>query len=408
MSTTPAVASLDRVRSLIHEELDALVAIRHDLHAHPEIGYEEHRTSGVIRRELEAAGVAFVGDLAGGTGVLAHVPGDGDQAIGLRADIDALPIEEATGLPYASTISGRMHACGHDGHTTVLLGAARVLSRLAKESPLPNPVTFCFQPAEEGGAGGERMVADGCLDGSVIGPPVAAMYGLHGWPQLPLGEAGSRPGPLLAAADMFSIRIDGDGGHAAAPHLAKDPIVCGSALVQMLQSLVSRNVDPTDSAVCSVTTFHAGTAHNIIPGAAAIGGTVRTITEETRELMKRRLHEAAAGVAAAHGCTASVDWHDGYPVTRNDPSAWRLAHEILGETLGSGAVHQLPSPTMGGEDFAYYGQKVPACFFFLGLRDPKQETMAQLHQDTFDFNDDAIPVAIELFCRLAMTESPSP
>ena len=391
-----------RLRDLAREETARLIEIRHDLHMHPELGYEEHRTSGVVQRELEAAGVPFRGGLAGGTGVLGHLEGAGDRAIGLRADIDALPIVERTGLPYASTHEGRMHACGHDGHTTMLLGAARVLGRLAREEGLPHPVTFCFQPAEEGGAGGERMVADGCLDGSVIGPAVERMYGLHGWPPLPVGRAGSRPGPLLAAADRFDIEVRGVGGHAATPHLTADPILAATAVVQALQTIVSRNVDPVDSAVVSVTQVHAGTSHNIIPATAAINGTVRTVEEATRQMIRRRLPEVAAGVAAAHGCTADVAYHDGYPVTRNDPAAFETVRAVLRDALGSDRFDHLPAPFLGGEDFAYYGQVVPSCFFFLGLLPDDRESMPQLHQATFDFTDAAIPLGVELLCRLAL------
>lgn len=398
--------STDRLETLINEELEGLVAIRRDLHAHPELGYEEHRTSGVIRRELEAAGVAHVGDLAGGTGVLGHLPGAGERAIGLRADIDALPIVEQTGLPYASTHEGRMHACGHDGHTTILLGAARVLARLSAEGELPRPVTFCFQPAEEGGAGGERMVADGCLDGTVIGPPVEAMFGLHGWPLMSLGEAGSRPGPLLAAADMFSATITGIGGHAAAPHLTRDPVVAAAATVQALQQIASRNVDPCDSVVISVTQIHGGTAHNIIPGSVSIGGTVRTVTEATRTVARDRLHAIIRAVSEAHGTQAEIIWRDGYPVTKNDPAAFATAMDALAGTLGQERVFELPHPTMGGEDFSYYGQRVPAAFVFLGLRPEGVaiDNAPQLHQDTFDFNDAAIAHGIDWFCRLALRD----
>ncbi len=404
MSTT---AASDRVRALVAEELEALVSIRRDLHAHPELGYEEHRTSGVIRRELEAAGVDLVGDLAGGTGVLGHLPGAADRAIGLRADIDALPIEERTGLPHASTTPGRMHACGHDGHTTILLGAARVLARLAREGGgLPRPVTFCFQPAEEGGAGGERMVADGCLDGSVIGPPVEAMFGLHGWPLLPLGEAGTRPGPLLAAADMFDVTIEGTGGHAAAPHLARDPILAAAAVIQALQQIAARNADPTDSVVVSVTKVEGGSTHNVIPQLVRLRGTVRTVTEASRTMARERLHAIVRSVAEAHGAHADVAWHDGYPVTRNDPGACATAMDALGAVLGPDRVHELPAPTMGGEDFAYYGQRVPAAFVFLGLRPPdvSPDAVPQLHQDTFDFNDEAIAPAVTWMCDLALRE----
>ena len=383
-------------------DLSSLTALRRDLHAHPELGYAEHRTAEIIRQKLTEIGVSFRPGLAGGTGTLAHIAGSTQETIALRADIDALPIEEETALPWSSTHAGRMHACGHDGHTAMLLGAATVLARLAKESPLPRSVTFLFQPAEEGGAGGRRMVEDGCLDGTALGTPVTRIYGLHGWPQMPLGTVGSRPGPILAAADMFQIAITGLGGHAAQPHATRDPIVAGSAIVQALQTIVSRGTDPFDSVVISVTQFHAGTTHNIIPERALVSGTVRTLREETRRRVIDRLHEVARSVAAAYGCEAVVDYHDGYPVTHNDPQATEIFERVARRTFGDERVLPVASPSMGGEDFSYYGQKVPACFFLLGLQPQGQPALAQLHHPRFDFVDDAIPTGVEAFVRLAL------
>ncbi len=402
MSTT---ASRTNVRDIIQQHLPELIAIRHDLHAHPELMYEEHRTSEVVQRELKNAGIEFRAGLAGGTGVLAHIPGEANgkqKAVGLRADMDALPIEEETGAVYASTTPGTMHACGHDGHTTMLIGAARVLAQLAKESALPRPVTFVFQPAEEGGAGGEKMVQEGCLSGSVLGPPVENMFGLHGWPQIPLGIVATRPGPMLAAADKFEITVRGVGSHAAYPQISADPILAGSAIVQSVQQIASRNVGPLDSIVVSVTQFHAGTTHNIIPGTAFIAGTVRTLHAETKELAKTRLHDIATNIAQAHGCDADVQYSDGYPVTRNDPEAVEIFNTVAREGLGADQVQPMEQPVMGGEDFSYYCQAVPSCFFALGLIPTGQTTMPSLHQPNFDFNDDALPIGIELFCRLAI------
>jgi hippurate hydrolase len=394
--------TLTDVKSLIREELDRLVDLRRDLHAHPELGYEEHRTSEVVQRELSDANVEFRAELAGGTGVLGHLAGEADGATGLRADMDALPIVEATGLPYASTRPGVMHACGHDGHTTILVGAARVLSRLAERHGLPRPVTFAFQPAEEGGAGGRRMVEDGCLDGSVIGPPVQHMFGLHGWPEYELGTIGSRPGPMLAAADKFELTVAGTGAHAAYPHFGRDPIVAASAIVAALQTLPSRNVDPLDSIVVSVTQFHGGTTHNVIPSHVELAGTVRTLTPETRELAQERMREIAEGTARAHGCTADLRYELGYPVTLNDPGMVDLVHSIGAEAVGAEQVVPLEAPVMGGEDFSFYSHKVPSCFFALGLRPVGRETIPNVHQPTFDFNDDALALGVEMFCRLAL------
>jgi len=402
MTTTDARIDTSALREAIDAELPELIEIRHDLHAHPELGYQEHRTSGVVQRELGQADVDYKADLAHGTGVLAYLPGQHDRSIALRADMDALLITEQTGASYASQNEGLMHACGHDGHTTILIGAARVLGKLAAQHQLPRPVTFVFQPAEEGGAGGKRMIEDGCLNGTVIGPPVENMFGLHGWPHLPVGVIGTRPGPMLAAADMFTITVRGTGSHAAYPHVSRDPIVAGAAIVQALQQIASRNVGPLDSVVVSVTQFHGGTTHNIIPGEITISGTVRTLVDETKQLAKQRLHDIAINTAQAHGCDADIDYHDGYPVTHNDKDMAMLVEQIAGDTFGDDRYQPLIDPVMGGEDFSFYGQVVPACFFALGLQPPGDAQIPDLHQPTFDFNDDAIATGIEMFCRLAL------
>jgi len=386
----------------IERDLPGLIELRRDLHAHPELGYAEHRTAEVIRAKLTEIGVEFRGGLAGGTGTLAFLPGNGAETIALRADIDALPIEEESEAPWSSVHPGCMHACGHDGHTTILLGAASVLAQIAREAPLPNPVTFLFQPAEEGGAGGKRMVEEGCLTGEVIGTPVTRIYGLHGWPQMPLGTVGSRPGAMLAAADKFTVTLRGLGGHAAQPHMTRDPIVAGSAIVQTLQSITSRSVDPFDPVVVSVTQFHAGTTHNIIPERATISGTVRTLREETRRLVIERIQCIARSTASAFGCEADLDYHDGYPVTLNDPHVTRTFEQVARRTFGDARVLPVPAPSMGGEDFSYYGQHVPACFFLLGLQPDNQPPLPLLHHPRFDFPDAAIPTGIEAFVRLAL------
>jgi amidohydrolase len=401
MATTSPIGT-KQLRDLIADELPDLVAIRRDLHRHPELLYEETRTCGVVQRELEAAGIDFATNLAGGTGVLGHLPGAAERAIALRADMDALPIEEATGLAYASETPGVMHACGHDGHTTMLIGAARVLSRIADETPLPRPVTFVFQPAEEGGAGGRRMVEDGCLTGNVIGPPVAEMFGLHGWPRLALGDVSTRPGPMLAAADIVEITVTGTGTHAAFPHLGTDAIVAASAIVTALQTIASRTADPLDAVVVSITQFNAGTTHNIIPQTVELAGTVRTLTPENQQLAVDRIRAIADGVSAAHGCRAEVRYEIGYPVVLNDAGAVDEFNRIATDAIGADRVPPLERPVMGGEDFAFYCHEVPSCFFALGLVPPGEETMPQLHQPTFDFNDDAIPLGVEMFCRLAL------
>jgi hippurate hydrolase len=394
--------SRERLSQLIEQELPNLIKIRHDLHAHPELAFQEHRTSGVVQRELEDLGIAFKAELAQGTGVMGHLPGASDKALGLRADMDALPIQEETGAEYASTCPGKMHACGHDGHTAILIGAARVLARIGREQELPRPVSLIFQPAEEGGGGGRRMVEDGCLHGTVIGPAIEHMFGLHGWPELALGKVSTRPGPMLAATDRFEIEVSGIGGHAAYPHQCSDPLLAAAAIVGAVQQIASRNVDPLDAVVVSVTQLHAGTADNIIVGRATLTGTVRTLQPQTQELVQRRLAEIAEHIANAHGCRGDLRYEVGYPVTSNDPVAVDIFQGVAQELLGPEQVPPMAVPVMGGEDFSFYGQVVPACFFALGLAPPGPTRIPDLHQPDFNFNDDAISVGVELFCRLAL------
>lgn len=395
------------LRELIAAELPALRAVRHDLHAHPELGYDEHRTSQVIQDELSRLGVAFKAGLAGGTGVVAHLPATApasgtasDQAVGIRADIDALPITEQTGLGYASRHHGRMHACGHDGHTAIVLGVARVLQKL----PRPWPVTLVFQPAEEGGGGADRLCREGLIEGGIIGPPIARMFGLHGWPDLQVGTVATRPGPLLASTDEFHVRIRGTQAHAAYPHLSRDPVVCLAHCISALQTVVSRAVPPQDSAVVSVCTLQAGTATNIIPETAELGGTLRTLRAGVRAACKKRMYDLLQGVCDAHDCVPEIDWREGYPVTHNDPAATERFFAVARDTLGPDRVGVIEHPTMGGEDFSYYAQRVPSVFFCLGLKRPGQERCPSLHQPDFDFNDEAMPTGIEMFTRLATAQ----
>ncbi|MBY0260745.1 MAG: amidohydrolase, partial [Phycisphaerales bacterium] len=351
-------------------------------------------------------GVKHVAGLAGGTGVLAYIPptvhgAEARGSIALRADMDALPITEATGLPYASTTPGLMHACGHDGHTANLLGVARVLMQLAHR---PSPVTLVFQPAEEGGAGGKRMCEDGALDGSKIGPKVRAIFGLHGWPQYGVGLVGSRPGPMLASTDNFHITITGTQSHAAYPQLSADPVVATAHIIAALQTVASRNIAPQDSIVVSVTMLKAGTATNIIPERATFGGTMRTLKAETRQLGRRRVCQIIEQTAAAMGCTATIDWQEGYPVTFNDPGATDTFFRVARQALGDTRVLDVPHPSLGGEDFSYYGHHVPACFFMLGVKPDGRESYPSLHQPTYDFNDEAMRTGIEMMVRLATDE----
>lgn len=394
---------LTRVRTLIDQAMPELRAIRHDLHMNPELAFEEHRTSGVVQRELKNLGITFKADLAEGTGVVAHLPateGTHTRAIGLRADMDALPIPEQTGLPYASCTPGKMHACGHDGHTTILLGVARVLSKL----PRPRPVTLVFQPAEEGGGGGELLCNEGLIEGSIIGPPIEKMFGLHGWPEFSLGTIGTRPGPLLASTDELKVTVRGVQSHAAYPHYSRDPIVAASQCVLAMQTVISRNVSPLDSVVVSVCQFHGGTARNVIPDHVKFTATLRCLKPQTRALAKQRLTQVVEGTCAAAGCSAEITWEDGYPVTYNDPGLTDWFFKLTDAALGAERVVRVEHPTMGGEDFSYYAQRVPSVFFCLGLKRPNQERHPTLHQPDFDFNDEAMPLGIELFCRLATAD----
>ncbi len=393
----------DGLCSLIRQAASDAVRIRRDLHAHPELAYQEVRTSGVVCAELDRLGVAHVAGLAGGTGVLGYLPAKGAsgsvKSVALRADMDALPIEECTGVAYRSQTPGVMHACGHDGHTANLLGVAAVLSRMEHR---PNPVHLIFQPAEEGGAGGKRMCEDGCLNGSRLGPAVGRIFGLHGWPHYELGVVGSRVGPLLAAVDNFWVRMIGEQSHAAYPQLGRDPVLASAAAIQTLQSICSRNVSPTDSVVVSVTQINAGSASNIIPRQVEFGGTVRTLLDQTRAFARERLYGIIESTAGAYGCKAEIDWQESYPVTHNELQTTERFFRVARASLGESRVATVPTPTLGGEDFSYYGHHVPACFFVLGVRPVGVEHCPSLHQPEYDFNDDALESGIEMMVRLAL------
>ncbi|MEN0020914.1 MAG: amidohydrolase [Planctomycetota bacterium] len=416
MTTTSAPATRlpdATLRSLIEDELAHLVSLRHDLHQTPELCFTEHKTSARVQAELDAIGLDYKAGLAE-TGVVGFLPatdqngngGASAKSIALRADMDALPITEQTGKPHASQTPGLMHACGHDGHTAILVGAARVLSKIEHR---PKPVTFVFQPAEEGGGGGEKLCDAGVLLGQAgggIGTPVERIFGLHGWPNLGLGTVATRPGPMLSAVDDFVVTVKGKGGHAAMPHQCIDPIVASAAIVQALQTITSRSTSPLDSVVCTVGRFEGGTADNIIPDSVELEGTIRTLTAETRSATERRFKDIVTATARAHGCDADIDWRPGYPVTHNHDDATETFFEVARRAIGDDRVQLMPDPAMGGEDFSYYGLHVPACFFTLGLT-PGHEgfglaSVPQLHQPTFDFNDDAIALGVELMVRLAL------
>lgn len=390
----------------LHDLLPRLVEIRHDLHAHPQLCYEETYASTLVQRELTAAGIPFQAGIAT-TGVVAWLIPDGPAAsrpaIALRGDMDALPIIEETGLPYASTHPGWMHACGHDGHTTIALGAALILNQIKDQ--LPQPVKIFFQPAEEGGAGGRVMVEQGVLTEKVGGCRVAHCYGLHGLPEMPLGTLVHRAGPMMAATCSFDITVRGSGGHAAMPQHTADPIVAASQLISGAQTLVSRFVEPTDPLVVSFTKVRAGDAYNVIPDTCTLSGTIRSINDLTAEQVYARLTDFAQQTAVAHRCTAEVDLERGYPVVVNDPATTAYVRQVAESILGSDHVFDMPAPVMGGEDFAYFCQAVPSCFSFIGLRPHGQEHYPGLHTARFDFNDHALKIGIRLMCGFAMNNA---
>lgn len=381
-----------------------LAEIRHDLHAHPQVRFEEVFASELVQRELTALGIEFKAGLARGTGVLGYLPATTDPAtaptIALRADMDALPIQEDTGLPYASTIPNRMHACGHDGHTTILIGAAR---ELAAKTHRPNNILFVFQPAEEGGGGGNLMVQDGCLNGSVLGKKADFMFGLHGWSTVKLGHVATRVGSLMASTDDMMVEFHGQGGHAAAPDTTKDPVVAIAHLVTALQSIVARNVDPFANGVVTVGQVHGGTTHNIIPMSAWLQGTIRAMNDEVRDRLCERVRTIAQGIADAFEMKAEIKVERGYPVVVNDAKAVERFLRVARNELGDEFVSDDAKPTMGGEDFAYYGAECPSCFYQLGLIPEGRDDFASVHTPYFDFNDDAIAVGVKLMTGLALS-----
>jgi len=384
----------------LHAVVEHVTAIRHDLHGHPELGYEERYTAGVVVKELERLGIGYRAGLAGGTGVVGVIDGTAGagegRCVALRADMDALPITEATGLVYASQTPGKMHACGHDGHVAVLLGAAAILKEAAPR--FRGTVKLLFQPAEEGLCGAERM----CNDGVLENPKVDAVFGLHGWPGLKVGMVATRPGPLLASVDGFTITVKGRGGHAAAPQEGIDPIVCGAALVGALQTVVSRETDPTDACVVTVSQFHAGTSFNVIPDKAEINGTIRALTPEKRAAIIDSLERMAQGVAVAYRCTAQIDWFGATPCTNNTPELAELVREVAQETLGAGAFVMAAKPAMWGEDFSFYLQRVPGCFFVLGVQPLERDSYPMLHNPQYDFTDGALRHGIGMMSSLAL------
>ncbi len=373
---------------------DELTAIRRDLHAHPEIGFEEVRTSGIVAEKLAAWGIEVHRGI-GTTGVVGVLEGTGGpgRRIGLRADMDALPIQEITNLPWRSTVAGKMHACGHDGHTTMLLGAARYL---AENRGFKGTAIFVFQPAEEGLGGARRMIAEKLFERF----PCDEIYGLHNAPQLAPGQISVFPGPAMAGADFFDIKITGKGSHGAMPQMGRDPIVVAMSLAAALQTIVSRNADPREAAVLSITQVHAGSAYNVIPEEAVLAGTIRTFSEETGELVRSRMREIAAGTAATFGVTIEVDIRNIFNVLVNHDAPAQAVAQVAGEIVGAQNVLTEPKAMMGSEDFADMLRVVPGAYAWVGHAGD-----VPVHNPAYVLDDGILPVGASLLARLVETRA---
>ena len=384
--------NIERIEGYAEE----LTAIRRDLHAHPEIGFEEVRTSGIVADKLKQWGIEVHRGL-GVTGVVGVLKGKGNSGkrIGLRADMDALPMEENTNLSWRSTIPGRFHGCGHDGHTTMLLGTARYL---AETRNFDGTVHFIFQPAEEGLGGARAMIKDGLFEKF----PCDEIYGLHNAPDLKHGEIGIMPGPAMAGADFFDIVITGYGAHGAMPNYAKDPIIVAMTLGQALQTIVSRNVTPHQPAVLSITQFHAGSAYNVIPGEAKLCGTVRAFSDDVRVLIRERMRALCAGIATAFGVEIAVDIRDGFSVLVNMEEQSNVVAEVARTVVDPADVITRSQPKMGSEDFADMLHAVPGAYFWVG-----HEGSVPVHNPGYILDDKILPVGASMFARIVETRLPA-
>ena len=385
----------DPIKQTIQRLLPEIIAIRHELHEHPEIRFEEKWTSDRIARYLAEAGIEHTRGHAKGTGIVAIVRGAAGKTVALRADMDALEIEEETGVSYRSQIPNRMHACGHDGHSANLCGVAKLLQQ--HRDRLRGTVKFIFQPAEENAAGGRFIVQEGLLD------DVDAVFGLHCWPTLAVGTVGFKPGAAMASADTFTIRITGKGCHGADPGAGVDPIMVASYIVTALQTLVSREMNPWEPSVVTIARIEAGFASNVIPETATMDGTFRALTPKVRARLHEGIERIAVHTAEAHRATAMVHFHEAtYPPLHNDPAMTAFARTVAQDAFGDDAPVDIKVPTMGAEDFAYYLEKRPGCFLFLGNNPSKTEPYPALHNPRFNFNDDALPYGMELMARIAI------
>lgn len=377
--------------------LDELVAFRHDLHSNPELLYDLPRTSAQVASALRKAGCDEVIEGIGKTGVVAVIHGKSNtsgRSIGLRSDMDALPILEATGKPWASKTPGKMHACGHDGHTAMLLGAAM---GLVQSRAFDGTAVLIFQPAEEGGAGARAMIEDGLFRRW----PVSEVYGMHNRPNLPIGEFTIAPGSIMGSVDMIDIEIEGVGGHAAMPHQTIDPAPVIAALIQAVQTITARTINPMDSAVISITTIHGGDAFNVIPQTIRMTGTVRTLNDAVRDHIEARLHQAVSGIAAAYGAKGKLDYSRHYPVTVNHVQETELAAVAAEAVAGVGRVTRDMPATLGGEDFAFMLNEVPGAMINIG-----NGPGANLHHPAYDFNDEAIAWGCSYWCELVRQRLP--
>ncbi|WP_119070348.1 M20 metallopeptidase family protein [Rubrobacter indicoceani] len=368
---------------------EKMISLRREIHREPELGFDTEKTAGKILAVLEGLPLEIETGVAE-NGIVATLKGGKDgPTVGLRADMDALPIYEETGLEFASAVDGKMHACGHDAHTAMLVGAAHMLSQ--RREDLSGTVKFFFQPAEEGGGGGKVMVNEGALNG------VDSIFALHLWPGMEFGTSATRPGAVMASADKFEIEVKGTGGHGAMPHLTADPVVVAAHIVTALQTLVSREVDPNEPAVVTVGMIGAGSAFNIIPETAKISGTVRSVSPEVRRFLPKRMEELAQGIAKGMRAEAKLDYTFSYPVTMNDPGSAAFALEVASEVIGSEKVSEADHPSMGGEDFAFMLESVPGAYLWLGVGE-----VSGLHTPRFDFDERIMPIGAALHTALAL------
>ena len=377
----------------LRQQADAFIGLRHDIHRHPELAFEEHRTASLVAEKLQSWGYQVERGL-GGTGVVGQlVRGTGSRRLGLRADMDALPIDEATGLAYASCHAGVMHACGHDGHTAMLLAAAKYL---AEQGQFSGTLNLIFQPAEEGGGGALRMMDDGLFTKY----PCDAVFAMHNMPGMPAGRLVLREGPTMASSDYVTVTLTGQGGHGAMPHRANDPLVAAASIVMALQTIVSRNVDPQQAAVVTVGALHAGKANNVIPHTATLEISVRALDREVRATLERRLKALITAQAESFGITAQIDWRPGYAVLVNTPEETAFAREVALELVGPDQVTlQGPSLT-GSEDFAFMLEKVPGSYLFIGNGDGDSAGACMVHNPGYDFNDHNLPIGAAYWALL--------